>query len=201
MAGDVVAWVGTSTASSLSREAREVGRATVEHDRVIGAALAQGVTPVPVSLADPYPDDVAVSRDIAEHAHAISRALSRVRDAVEMTTIVSLTDSPPPTDAAGRGRAYLEQLHSQRSRIAAIADRIASELQALAGDPQRRADGGTVALSHLISRNAVETYHDRVISLAGQGFRILVDGPRAPYSFTRFAPRQGIRDGGPTSAA
>src|SRR4051812_3435780 len=83
-AGDVAAWVATSTASSLSREAREVGRATVEHDRIIGAALAQGITPVPVSLADPYPDDIAVSRDIAEHADAIARALSRVRDAVEM---------------------------------------------------------------------------------------------------------------------
>ena len=201
VAGDVAAWVASSTASSLSRDAREVGRATVEHDRVVSAALAQGVTPVPVSLADPYPDDSAASRDVAAHSAAIARALERIRDLVEMTTIVTLTDAAPPADAAGRGRAYLEQLQSQRARIGAIADRIAAELRTTAGDARRRGDGSTAALSHLIPRDAVEAYHDRVISLAGQGFRILIDGPRAPYSFTRFSPRQGILDDGTASAA
>lgn len=200
-AGEIAAWVATSPASTLSRDAREVGRATVEHDRVVGAALVQGVTPVPVSLADPYPDDRAASHDIATHSAAIARALDRVRDLVEMTTIVTLTDSAPPTDAAGRGRAYLEQLRSQGSRIGAVADRIATELRPTAGDPRRRGDGGTVALSHLIPRGDVDAYHNRVISLAGQGFRILIDRPRAPYSFSRFSPGHGILDDGTATAA
>jgi hypothetical protein len=118
-----------------------------------------------------------------------------------MTTIVTLTDSTPRPDAAGRGRAYLEQLRTQGSRISAVADRITAELRLTAGDPRRRSDRGTIALSHLIRRDSVDAYHDRVISLAGQGFRIVIDGPRAPYSFSRFSPGHGILDGGTATAA
>lgn len=192
VAGEIVGWASTTEAASISRDAREVARSTVEHDRVIGAALAQGVTPVPVTLADPYADDDDASRDVAAHTDAIAGALARVRDLVEMTTIVSLTDSPPPPDAAGRGRAYLEQLRSQPERVGAIADRIEAELRPLAGEARRRGEGATLALSHLTSRAQVDSYRAQTLALAGAAYRIVIDGPRAPYSFSRFSPRRGI---------
>ena len=200
-AGDVTAWVGDAGADALSRDARVIAKATVEHDRVIGAALGQGVTPVPSSLADPYANDVEAARDIAAHAPAIVDALRRVADRVEMTTLVALTDSSPPPDAPGRGRAYLEQLRGQPSRVGAIADRFEDALREIAGSPRRRINGATLALSHLVPPGAIHVYRSTALAHAGPGYRIVIDGPRAPYSFARFSPRHGILTEGSASAA
>src|SRR5690349_13570182 len=97
-----VAWVADTTNARLSRDARDAARATIEHDRVVGAALAQGVTPIPASLTDAYDDDGALRVDLNAHAQSIEMAFPLIRDMVEMTTIVALQDAAPRPDAPGR---------------------------------------------------------------------------------------------------
>jgi hypothetical protein len=199
-AGTVVAWVADATAPKLSRDARDATRATLDHDRVVSAALAQGVTPVPALLADPYEDDETAAADIAAHSPDIETALDRIYGMVEMTVVIGMADAPPAPDSAGRGRAYLEQLRSLPDRAAAIADRLSAALHDIGGSPRRRAEGGRVGLSHLILRTRVEDYRRLAQSQVGAGYRIVIDGPRAPYSFARFSPRHGVVGDTPSAA-
>jgi hypothetical protein len=188
----VVAWVADAASARLSRDARDAARATVDHDRIIGTALARGVTPVPALLADPYDDDASAITDLASRIDAIRNTLHQVSGMVEMTSIISIMDAAPAADSSGRGRAYLEQLRSGPHRAGVIADRIDRGLAGIAGEPRRRGDGGRVALSHLIARGAVAEYRNVVLQLAGDGYRLVVDGPRAPYSFAAYSPRRGF---------
>jgi len=199
--GDIGAWASTTDRPSLSRDAREIAKATIEHDRVIGVALRQGTTPVPVSLADPYADDASASQDIAAHAESIARALEQMRGLVEMTTIIALTDMAPGAETAGRGRAYLEQLRSQPARAAIIADRVATVFQSVSQRVRQRTENARVSLSHLVSRDSIDEYRARAVSQTGEGYRLVVDGPRAPYSFACFSPQRGIISDGAASAA
>ena len=187
-----LAWVGDTHASRVSRDAREAVRATIAHDRVVGAALGQDVTPMPASLADPYDDDATMLDDLTAHAGEIARAFPAILGMVEMTTIIALNDTPPAADAPGRGTAYLEQVRSAPARAAAIADRVAEALGKRIADTRRRDDGARVALSHLVPKSAETMYRELVAGLGGQGYRLVVDGPRAPYSFALYSPRRGL---------
>jgi hypothetical protein len=188
----LVAWVADTPELRLPRDARDAARATLGHDRVVGAALAQGTTPVPASLADAFPDDDAVAADLARHVGAIQAAMTEVQGRVEMTTIVAMNDSTPIDGVEGRGRAYLEQLRDQPSRASAVADRIAHAMRGLAGPERRRLNGGRAALSHLIVKADIDRYRQAALGQAGEGYRIVIDGPRAPYSFASFSPRRGM---------
>lgn len=201
VSGGIIAWVADAPSARLARDVREAARATLEHDRVVSVALRHGVTPVPASLADPYESDAAALSDIAEHAERIVAAFAAVDGRVEMTTIVAVHDVPPAAEAAGRGRAYLEQLRSLPSRAASIADRVVNRLSGVGGPAARRNDGGRVALSHLIPVGDVERYRSAARSCDGEGYRIVIDGPRAPYSFAAFAPGRGVSSRSEITAA
>jgi hypothetical protein len=190
--GVATAWVGDVEADSLSRDARDAARATIEHDRVIGAAMTQGVTPIPASLADPYATDAEMQADVLAHAGELEPAFLAVAGLVEMTTIIGMHDVSPPVDSPGRGRAYLEQLRSLPERAAAIGDRIERRMSSRFADARRRGEGGRVALSHLVPPSGVEDYRHMARANAGEGYRVAVDGPRAPYSFAMFSPRRGL---------
>src|SRR3954471_20248118 len=82
--GDIAAWVGSTDVRQLSREGRKAATRALEHDRVIGRALAQGVTPMPATLADSYADDASLEQDVARRSDEIRDALSRVTGTVEM---------------------------------------------------------------------------------------------------------------------
>ena len=187
-----LAWAGDANSPRLSRDARDAARATVEHDRVIGSALAQGLTPLPASLADPYDDDASMVADIDSHSQVMEPAFAAIAGMVEMTTIVAMQDATPGADTPGRGKAYLEQLRSMPARVGAIADRIAAALKHMSTDMRRRDDAGKVALSHLVPRHAIDLYRTAALAQAGDGYRLVVDGPRAPYSFVLFSPRRGL---------
>lgn len=187
-----VAWADDASEPSLSRDARAAARATIEHDRVIGSALAQSITPMPASLADPYDDDAAMVADIDAHAREVELAFPAIADMVEMTTIIAVHDTPPAAGVSGRGKAYLEQLKNAPNRAAEISDRIAHSLSQVFSDSRRRGNAATVALSHLMPRHAVGLYRDLVLAHAGAGYRIVIDGPRAPYSFALYSPRRGL---------
>lgn len=191
-AGTVAAWVGDARAPRLSREAKDAAQATIEHDRVVGLALAQGITPVPASLTDPYADDDAAAADVAAHAAKVESALERVRDRVEMTVIVAMGEAPIPPSMPARGRAYLEGLRSHAAQASTIAALIDDALARIVVATAQRAEGNRVALSHLVAREHVDSYREFCRGVEGQGYRIVMDGPRAPYSFARFSPGHGI---------
>jgi hypothetical protein len=197
----IVAWVGDADAPRLSRDVRQATRATIEHDRVISAALAHGVSPVPAALADPYASDADAAADVTAHRSEILKALAAIRDRVEMTVVIGLTDAPPAEQSAGRGRAYLEQLRTLPSRAAAIADRVSAVLEPIAGEGRRRGEGGRAAVSHLVSRDAISRYRQAALTASGEGYRLVIDGPRAPYSFASFSPGNGIVTHSPAPAA
>lgn len=188
----IIAWVSETADARLSRDVRDATRATIEHDRVVGAALAQGVTPVPASLADPYESDAAARADIAPYAAKIEAALHELDGMVEMTTIIAVSSSPPAENLEGRGRAYLEQLRSLPSRAAAIADQTEQVLAPVFGTARRRADGGRIGLSHLVPLDRIEEYRRSTPRKTENGSRSVTDGPRAPYSFASFIPRKGF---------
>ena len=187
-----IAWVSDTDEPRISRDARDAARATIDHDRVVGSALAQDVTPIPASLADPYPDDAALVSDVASHAEMLEPAFMAVAGMVEMTTIVALRDATPPADEPGRGKAYLEQIRTAPQRANDVADRIARALSESFADSARRGDGGTVALSHLMPRTAIDLYRTLCLANAAPGYKLVIDGPRPPYSFALFSPGRGL---------
>lgn len=186
-----IAWVSDAEAPRLSRDAKDAARATVEHDRVVSAAVAQGTTPVPASLADPYANDAEMEADLEAHAKQVQAAFPTFAGMIEMTAIVAMHDDAPAPGTSNRGRAYLEQLRSLPARAAEVAKRVERGLSQFPSVRQR-AEGGRVALSHLIPAAEAEAYRAAARSVAGDGYRIVVDGPRAPYSFVVFAPRRGL---------
>jgi hypothetical protein len=188
-----LAWVSDTDQARLSRDARDAVRATVAHDRVIGQALAQGVTPLPASLADPYDGDSALQVDVAAHAGSLPPAFMTIAGMVEMTIIIAMRDATPRADAPGRGKAYLEQIRSAPTRVAAVAERIADSLKDFV-DERRRPAGERIALSHLVPRQEIDGYRTRALSFASDEYRLIVDGPRAPYSFALFSPRKGLEN-------
>jgi Gas vesicle synthesis protein GvpL/GvpF len=192
--GGIVAWVASTAESRLTREGRRAAAEAVRHDRVIARALARGVTPVPATLADPYPDDDALIAGIGGRTAEIVKSLDRVAGAVEMAVILAPRDSggeiaETPVAAGGPGRQYLERRRDLPARLAAAADEIDERLRPIALDSSRRADKDRVGLSHLIRRADVDRYRAIAVAHLSERYRIVVDGPRAPYSFAAFSPR------------
>ena len=70
------------------------------------------------------------------------------------------------------------------------------------GDLARREGGrgaGRVALSHLVAASpGIDEYRQKAPRSADNRTRVVMDGPRAPYSFASFIPRKGFA---PVSAA
>jgi len=192
--GGVVAWVASTTENRLVREGRRAAGEAVRHDRVIAQALARNVTPVPGTLADPYPDDAALVADITSRTAEIVESFSRVAGAIEMAVILAPRQGgseEPPDVSGGPGRRYLERQRDLPARLTAAADDIDQRVGTLALATSRRTDKDRVGLSHLVRRGDVERYRSVTLSAASDRYRLLVDGPRAPYSFAAFSPNPG----------
>ncbi len=196
-AGGLFCWV-----SPLAR----VPAATVEHIRrhnaVVSAALAAGVTPLPVRYGQLLADEAALEARLAEHEAEHGRALERVRDAVEFGVRV-LDPAAEPAPAAdgsigetdGSGTAYLravaarlgaERGHESRGRE--IAGRMRTILGPLVRaervDPLRSRHG-IVSVAHLVERTGADAYRGRIEALGREcpELRFFVSGPWPPYSF------------------
>jgi hypothetical protein len=190
--GNIAAWVATTSRQKIDRDARRAGREVLEHDRIIGRAVARGLSVVPATLADPYESDDAVIEDISARTEEIMHALARADGMVEMTIIIA-ADAPPKREAApshSPGKAYLEALRDLPNRLNDVANDLDVRLGSLSLAEVRRADRDRVALSHLIQAGEAGSYR-ATVGNENRGFRIAVDGPRAPYSFAAFSPRVG----------
>jgi hypothetical protein len=207
--GDISAWVSDVADARLPRKKVEAIRAAVAHDAVVGSALELGETPLPATLTDAYADEASLIADVSTRIAEVESALGRISGLVEMAVIVAPSrggsggaSEPPPNasvaDAArdqpgGPGRAYLERIRDTPTLIAATADALDERLGRFAAATVRRIEDGQIGLSHLISRDAVPAYFEAARGPEPAGFRVVVDGPRAPYSFAQFSPSFGRR--------
>jgi len=145
---------------------------------------------MPATLADPYPDDDAVKKDLSARADEIRAALSRIAGSVEMAVILARgVAEPDPESAPTSGRQYLERLRDLPADLSAAGDDIDRRVGPLVIAGSRRPATDRLGLSHLIRRNDVDAYRSAVLGAASGRIRLVVDGPRAPYSFAAFAPK------------
>jgi len=161
---------------------------------------------VPARFGQRFEDDDACVAALQRRAESVSALLDMVSGQVEMTLLVApstsrmLRDLEPvlPTSASssphGPGRSYLESLRSREDsagQVRAGAAEFAKRVGAAVGHFVNRATEHQpvtrlpmLTLSHLIARATVDEYRTTAQSVPpGAEFRLLVIGPRAPYSF------------------
>jgi len=197
--GDVVAWVSTVDTDRLTREGRAAASEAVRHDRVVSQALARNITPMPATLADRYAADADVVADVAGRSVEVKAALQRIAGLVEMAVIIApathTADQKAEEVAGGPGRKYLEQLRDRPSRLNDVASRIDTAVESISRDTRRRVERDRIGLSHLVRLADIDPYRTLVLGFASGDYRLVVDGPRAPYSFASFVPnRPALRD-------
>lgn len=204
------AWVSTVHAMPLAADrARRVALARAHH-RVVSAALAGGITPIPLRAGQVFADEGECRRHLADREHELRDALQRFAGLVEMTATceldgVALTPRPEPgPDAdvdAGPGLRHLRSLQA-KERLASlvrdtaldVAREISGVVADLANSEAVRAHAHPrvgVAVSHLVARTHVGEYDRRLAGYrAGKHGAVVVSGPAAPYSFIVSEKRQ-----------
>jgi hypothetical protein len=188
----LVAWVSTTDDVAMSREGSRAAQDVLRHDRVVSHAVAHGVTAVPATVADPYPDDDAVVRDIRGRRDEIEDAMNKIEGAVEMAILIAPGAGEQRATAdstvAGAGRQYLERLRQLPTVLGRAADDLDARVGGLSLESRRRTDPDRVSLYHLVRRDRVTDYRRQAVAGMTPDLRIVVDGPRAPYSFAAFSP-------------
>jgi hypothetical protein len=204
--GDLEAWVGTVAGATPVATVDSVK----QHDRVVSAALATGRTPLPARFGQTWPSDAACSASIGERSAELEPLLHRVAGLVEMTVCTLLPDMPPaasgpvaPSDDAAPGRAYLEGLRARANRerhlraaLEALRQRVSGALGSLARGEVAEIRGSERALalsvSYLVERGGEARFRAAVADVARDAAaRLVVAGPRAPYSFAPTAGKPG----------
>jgi gas vesicle protein GvpL/GvpF len=197
---DVEAWV-----SDVPRGLPVTIDAVKVHDEVVEAALATGATPVPARYGQRFDSDQSCGDALSRRIGPLRTLLSRVAGCVEMTLIVTPStgrmmrdleaELPPETRSeASSGPAYLEGLrartHGDESARTPGRRLLARIHKAVAPWTRGEATHAPVVrrflmtASHLIERRAPEPYRAAVAAVStGSDLRVLVVGPRAPYSF------------------
>jgi len=195
----IEAWVATIEDPVLRSSGRELAEQALLHNTVIEAALATGRTPLPARFGARFRDDAACVSRLEEHHIQLEEALRRIAGAVEMTVLLvpraqrieEGADRPQRNEPAA-GRRYLEAIrvrsqNAERRRAAAdrLTERLASAAVPLVRGEARRSDSsGVVSVAHLVGLDDLGRYRRMVAELSTDNlFRIVVAGPRAPYSF------------------
>lgn len=207
--GDLEAWVGTVSGAV----APDVARARA-HNEVVDAAMATGRTPLPARFGQRFADDAACLADIEQRRAIVEAALRRVQGTVEMAILVT-TDSPPGNaephaparvdpHAPRAGHRYLAALRAREADEERWRERVLEQLHSVAGMVAALASAsappevgrGRVAgiLTHLVPPEAVPAYRAAALrATLAPGFRVVVAGPRAPYSFCETATPHAAR--------
>lgn len=158
------AWVGDVGSRSVQPTIERI-RA---HDHVVATALSTGSTPLPARFGQTYASDAECLSVLSTKKTKMSVGLARVAGMVEMTVILRVE-----LDTSS-GTAYLQSL-AHREHVVRDLNRKLSDC--IRGSVERAKDD-VVTLSHLVDREAVTRYLDRLKDLDA---RVL--GPGAPYSF------------------
>jgi hypothetical protein len=202
--GGLEAWVSTVGSSTPVASVDCVK----QHDRVVSAALATGRTPLPARFGQTWASDAECSTSIADRARELTLRLRRVAGLVEMTVCTLLPELPPAVSTpagnpthSGRGRAYLDGLRARahrerhlRTALEALRQRVSAALSPLSraemAEIRGSADALALSVSYLVERGLEDRFRETVTDVGRDaGIRLVVAGPRAPYSFAP-APQQ-----------
>jgi hypothetical protein len=195
----IEAWVATIEDSILRSTGRELAEQALLHNAVVDAALATGRTPLPARFGSRFRDDAACASHLEEHRAKLEAALTRVSGAVEMAVLLvptaesgeTLVDRPQRGEPDA-GRRYLEAIRERTQsveRLQEAADRLARRLgstvaRMVRGEARRSDSSSIVSVAHLVDRADLDRYRRAVAGLTTDNdFKIVVAGPRAPYSF------------------
>jgi hypothetical protein len=181
-----------------------------EHDAVVSAALATGRTPLPARFGQVWPSDAACRASVTERGPELELLLRRVAGLVEMTVCTLLPAIPAPADVpataggdSGPGSAYLRSLHARADRarrlqtaLDALRARVSRAVGPLARSEVAEIRGSdetlTLSVSYLVERGGEAHFRHVVDEVAREvATRLVVAGPRAPYSFAP-AARQPV---------
>ena len=216
------AWVSTFDETPSSSSGETAARA-LAHNAVVEAALATGRTPVPARFGQRFPDDADCTADIARRAPALLTLLQRVEGCVEMGVLlvedraalanpeVHEAASVPRSSEPHAGRRYLEALRVRahiddraRAQAESALERVSSAVRPFVREESRtRSAQGSWSASHLVRREVLTRYGETIRQLGRIGeFRLIVSGPRGPYSFVGepIADRIGHDSGKPNSS-
>lgn len=209
-AGALEAWVSTIATWTPAVTVDAVKH----HDSVVAAALATGRTPLPARFGQSWPSDAACVASIIDRTAELEPLLRRVAGLVEMTVCTLLPGMPPAvrapgaaTDDTSPGRAYLNGLRARADRerhlrvaLEALRSRVRAALGPLARDEIAEIRGSDKALalsvSYLVERGREAQFRRAIEDVARDAaVRLVVAGPRAPYSFAPTArePRTWVR--------
>lgn len=164
--------------------------------------MSTGRTPLPARFGQRFADDAACLADIASRRASLEAAVSRVAGAVEMSVLLVAREpeaapvavDTSPSHATRPGHRYLDAVRAraaaeQRQRehvldqIAAVQDSVRSLVRA--GAPPEIGRGRVAgSIAHLVAPAHIAAYRTAAVaSDVAPEFRVVVAGPRAPYSF------------------
>ena len=198
-AGALEAWVSTVASPSPAATVEAVR----EHDAVVTAALTTGRTPLPARFGQIWPSDAACASAVAERREELEPFLRRIAGLVEMTVCTLLPGLPPAPGVrpaspagAGAGTEYMRRLRARadrerhlRAALEALRARLARALGTTSRGEVAEIRGSEQALalsvSYLIDRHTEAEFRRGVDEVSRESAaRLVVVGPRAPYSFT-----------------
>lgn len=199
-AGPLEAWVSTIGAPPPAATVQAVR----EHDAVVSAALATGRTPLPARFGQIWPSDADCATAVAQRREELESFLHRVAGTVEMTVCTLLPGMPPapqpfPTPGSPGvkpGTAYMFRLRARadreqhlRAALEALRARVSRALGPISRAEIAEIRGSDEALalsvSYLIERGKEAEFRRAVDEASRESAaRLVVVGPRAPYSFT-----------------
>jgi gas vesicle protein GvpL/GvpF len=205
-AGALEAWVSTILTSSPPATVHAIR----QHAAVVNAALATGRTPLPARFGQSWPSDAACVASVTERAAELEPLVRRVAGMVEMTVCTLVSGMPPavrPSAAAlgdaAPGTAYLQHLRARADReqylrtvLEELRARVSRALGPLARGEVAEIRGSdealTLSISYLVERDGEAPFRRAVDEVAREAVaRLVVAGPRAPYSFAPAARQPG----------
>jgi gas vesicle protein GvpL/GvpF len=198
--GELEAWVATVHEASISASGPTLGAQAALHNEVVAAAMSAGRTPLPARFGSHFADDRSCIATLRGRAPQFRDALTRLAGSVEMSVLIVPKAWGPPAesslmpdrDAADAGRRYLEMVRQRARRAEAnqvAVDAVMSELRdkvrgVTHGESRGRGTTAVLSIAHLLRREDVARYREALGTLPeSSGFRLIVAGPRAPYSF------------------
>jgi hypothetical protein len=184
------------------------------HNDVVEAAMETGSTPLPARYGQRFDDDEACRAALIGRASSIEPLIAAMQGFIEMTVLITpstnrmIRDLEPvipemfDSTTLGAGRRYLDTLRKREARTGEISeatDGIALELaDAAAAFVERTLSHQTMTpmplrtISHLVAREKVDAYRAAAAAVhGGSEYRILLIGPRAPYSFCALGSEPG----------
>jgi Gas vesicle synthesis protein GvpL/GvpF len=206
-AGPLEAWVSTIASSPPTATVEAVR----EHDAVVSAALATGRTPLPARFGQIWPSDADCATAVAQRREELESFLRHVAGTVEMTVCTLLPGMPPapsriptpPSRVAKPGTEYMLRLRARADRerhlrfaLETLRARVSRALGPISRGEIAEIRGSDEALalsvSYLVERGKEPEFRRAVDEVSRESAaRLVIVGPRAPYSFT--PPARSVR--------